>query len=64
MLEQRISGEIFGGFAEAGFERWFAACTADATLGVADNTGVTIDDSRRDQRADGEIGGSRIAARI
>ena len=64
VLQQRISGEIFSGLAETGLERRLAARSADAALGVADNPGFAVDDSRGEQRPDREIGGSRIAARI
>ena len=63
VLQDRVGGEVFRGFAETGLERGLAARAADAALRVADDTGIAVDDARFDQRPDGQIRGRRIAAR-
>ena len=64
VLQDRVSRKVLRGLAKAGLERRLAAGAADAALGVADDPGVAVDDARRDQRANGEIGRRRIAAGI
>jgi hypothetical protein len=64
VIQHRISGEIIGHFAEAGFQTRLAPGTADPGFGVANNSGGSIGHAARDQRLDREIRRRGITARI
>ena len=64
VIEHRIGGEVVGDFAKAGLEAGLAAGAADAGLGVADDSGGSIDHAACDQGLNGKIRGGGIAARV
>ena len=64
VLQNGVSREVAGHFAEVSFQARLAAGAGDAALGVADDTGGQVEHAGSDKGAQCEIGGGGIAAWI
>ena len=64
VVEERVGREVFGDLAEGGLLAGLTASAGDATLGIANYTGVEMDGTGVDERPDRQIGGGGVAAGV